>query len=442
MNVGQRRVVDYVRKKEVTRLLVASGSRSGKTFIILWCILTIALKFKGSRHLILRKHFNHAKGAIWMDTLPKVIDICFPNLNPHLVWNNSDFFLKLPNGSEIWIGGIDSKERVDKILGKEYLTIFLNECSDMTFDAYETVMTRLAQACSYENADGKTIKGKNMLFADENPTSAKHWSKILFIDKKNPESSEKLGSPENFQYTFIHPSENQENLPDDYIKTLESMSPAKRKRFLDGVFSDGSDNALWTIQIIGKTRVRKAPVLRRIVVSVDPAVTATDESDETGIVVLGLGVDNSLYILDDVSGIYAPNDWAKLAVETYHKWNADIMVGEVNNGGDLIETVVRTHDPYVNYKKIFATKNKYTRAEPVAALWYMEDPKAHIVGELPTLEYEMTEWEGKTGDKSPNRIDAMVWGATELIPSLRPETKKQRGNIHSAASRYNRLHRN
>lgn len=416
-------------------------SNSGKTFIILWAMVTMAIKFPKSRHLILRKHFNHAKGAIWLDTLPKVLEICYPDLVPHVKTNNTDYYMTFPNGSEIWIGGVDNKERIDKILGKEYLTIFLNECSDMTFDAYETVVTRLAQSCSFKK-DGKTVKAKNMLFADENPTSSKHWSKILFIDKQNPEDKTALKDPEVYAYTFIHPSENQENLPDDYIKTLENMSAAKRRRFLDGLFSDGSDNALWDAPVIAKSRVLKAPSLKRIVVSIDPAVTATDKSDETGIVVLGLGIDNDLYILDDVSGIYTPTKWAEMACETYHKWNADVVVGEVNNGGDLIETVLRTHDPYINYKKIFATKNKYTRAEPVAALWYMEEPKAHIVGELPTLEYEMTEWEGKTGDASPNRIDAMVWGATELIPSLRPETKKQQGNIHAAANRYRRLMRN
>lgn len=431
LNVGQRRVIELI-KSAAKEILIASGSRSGKTFILIWAIITIALRFPGSRHLVARKHFNHVKGSIWMDTLPKVLSICFPELKGLVKFNNVDFFLILPNGSEIWCAGLDDKDRVDKILGREYMTIFFNECSEISYDSYTTVKSRLAQSCSYLNDQGQIVWGKNMCFLDENPTSSKHWSKVLFIDKIDPESRAKVKDPTRYAFTYIHPSENTENINKDYIEMLENLPPAKRKRFLDGQFSDGSQNALWDYNCINLARVTNRPHLIRIVVSIDPAVTATDKSDETGIVVRGLGVDRHLYILDDRTGTYKPEEWAARAIEVYDHWNADLIVGEVNNGGDLVEAVIRQVRANVSYKKVHATKNKYTRAEPVASLMNMTPPKDHIVGELPDLEEEMCNWEGKTGEASPNRIDASVWGAFELMPDLNPQKQAVSGSFGAA----------
>lgn len=431
INVGQKRVLDLI-KSPAREILVSSGSRSGKTFIIIWAILTIAAKFPGSRHLIARKHFSHAKGSVWLDTLPKVIDICFPEMKTALKWNNTDFFLQLPNGSEIWVAGLDDKERVDKILGREYLNIFLNECSEISFDTYTTVKSRLAQKCFMIKANGDRVEGKNMMLLDQNPSSSKHWTKLLFYDKIDPESKTAISRPDRYVYTHIHPSENAENISQDYLDMLEGLPPAKRRRFLDGLFSDGSDNALWTLDAIADSRVLEMPRLRRIVVSVDPAVTATDSSDETGIVVQGIGIDNHLYTIADYTGKYTPVEWAQKAVEAYIEHQADVVVGETNNGGDLVETVIRQHMPLINYKKVHATKNKYTRAEPVSSLMFMKPAKHHIVGELPELELEMTEWEGKSGDASPNRIDAMVWGAFELMPDLNPQRNVMQGSFARA----------
>lgn len=418
-NVGQKRVLDLI-KSDAKEILVASGSRSGKTFIILYAIIFIASKFPGSRHLIARKHFSHVKGSIWLDTLPKVIDICFPGLKHHIKWNNTDFFITLPNGSEIWCAGLDDKERVDKILGREYLNIFFNECSEITYDTYVTVKSRLAQKCSYVNKHGELVWGKNMCFLDENPTTAKHWSKILFIDKRDPKSETKpkapVRNPDRYAFTFIHPHENAENISADYIEMLESMPPEQRKRFLDGVFAETSEYALWDDEVLDKYRVSEAPVLKRIVVSIDPAVTANDESDETGITVAGIGVNNHLYILEDLTGKYDVKEWPRIAIEAYHRWSADCIVAEVNQGGDLVELNVRMIEPNIPYKAVRATRDKKTRAEPVAALYYLG--KAHHVGVHTTLEFQMTQWEGKKGEKSPNNIDSLVWAASDLFPEL------------------------
>lgn len=432
-NPGQNRVLQLI-KSAAKEILVASGSRSGKTFIFVYAIVLIASKFPRSRHLIARKHFSHVKGAIWLDTLPKVLEVCFPQLAKPGVctWNNTDFYLTLPNGSEIWIGGLDDKERVDKILGREYLTIFFNECSELSYDSYTTVKSRLAQRCSYVTAKGEVVWAKNMCLLDQNPTSSKHWSKLLFVDKVDPETREAVKKPERYAFGKIHPSENLDNISEDYLEHLESLPPAKRKRFLDGEWSEGTEYALWQQETINRTRLRvdqQPESFRRIVVAVDPAVTAKDTSDETGIIVAGIGWDYHLYVLQDLTGVYTPSEWAKAAVLAYDTWQADRVVGEVNQGGDMVEAMIRTVSPLIPFTGVFATRNKFTRAEPVAALY--EIGRAHHIGLFPDLEEQQTLWEGKKGEKSPNNIDALVWAAADLFPDIGTHSMPQ-GNFAKA----------
>src|SRR5690606_5775564 len=116
------------------------------------------------------------------------------------------------------------------------------------------------------------------------------------------------------------------------------------------------------------------------------------------IIVQGITPAGDLCTVADHSGIYKPNEWGELACDLYNDWNADKIVGEVNQGGDMVEAIVRAHSPLVNYGGVRATKNKYPRAEPIAALMFMSPPLHRIVGELPELEMEMCEWEGKSGD--------------------------------------------
>lgn len=390
--------------------LLYGGSRSSKTFTIVYTQLLMALKFPGSRHLICRHRYNAVKSSIWNDTLKKVLVICF-NAMP-VKWNGSDHFIQLSNGSQIWIAGLDDAERAEKILGMEFLTIFLNEASQISYDSYGIVKTRLAQ-----KIDG----ARNILFVDENPPSKKHWTYKVFIEHTDPETNLPLDK-QRYGHIRMNPIDNLDNISDEYMEILNSMPLRKRKRFMNGEFSDDTEGALWTDDLINNTRVSNAPsfnmetkqaTYQRIVVSIDPAVTSKDTSDETGIVVTAEGFDGHLYVLEDQSDIYTPNEWAKRAVQLYHKYKADRIIGEVNNGGDLIEAVIRQVDQNVSYKSVHATRDKFTRAEPVAALY--EQGKGHHVGELPELELEMTSWAAKKGDKSPNRIDALVWGATELL---------------------------
>ena len=401
-------------------VMLFGGSRSGKSFILVYIMVVIASKFAGSRQLIARLRFNHIKTTIWSDTLPKVLKICFPELI--VVWNNVDYFITLPNGSEIWIAGLDEKTRTEKILGMEFLNIFLNECSQIAYGSVEVVMSRLAQLITYTDANGVERQARNQMFFDENPPNKKHWSYKMFVMFENPEDRTKLDRRK-YANMQMNPKDNLKNIARDYMDTLASMSKSKQRRFRDGEFADDSLQAYWTSEQIARNRVHVLPKLKRIVVAIDPAVTSDPkDSDETGIVVRGVDFADHLYLLEDLSGVYTPNQWAQVSVKAYHDWKADKVVAEVNNGGDLVEMAIRTVDKHIPYMKVFATRDKGTRAEPVAA--FAERGMDHMYGEHPEMESEMTTWEGKAGEKSPNRIDANVWGAAALIPEIMNAVKR------------------
>jgi phage terminase large subunit-like protein len=384
-----------------TKFLLYGGSRSGKSFIIIFAIIVIACKFPGSRHLICRFRFNHVKNSIWLDTLKKVLKTCFPLIKPH--WNNQDYYITLPNGSEIWIGGLDDKDRSEKILGMEFLTIFVNEASQISYESYTTLLTRLAQ---------KIEGARNFLFIDENPPSKKHWTYKVFVQNVEPENNVSLSHVDQYGALKMNPADNLENISEEYMNLLDSLPERKKKRFLRGEFGDDNEGALWSDEIIALGRVYDVPTLKRIVIALDPAVTSKDTSDEFGIIVAGEGLNGHLYVLEDATDSYTPSEWPIKVKELFSKWKADRVIAEVNNGGDLVETVLRMACPNIPYSSVHATRDKLTRAEPVAALY--ELGKAHHVGQLADLELEMTSWEAKKGEKSPNRIDALVWAAFEL----------------------------
>lgn len=180
---------------------------------------------------------------------------------------------------------------------------------------------------------------------------------------------------------------------------------------LYGELLDDVEGALWHRKMIDDTRVKEAPVLIRIVVAIDPAVTSGEDSDLTGIIVAGLSTDGHFYILDDKTIKETPDAWARVAVEAYHEWKGDRIVAEVNNGGDMVQILLRTIDPSIPYKKVIATRGKRVRAEPISALY--EQGRVHHVGAFDELEDQMVTW---TPDmpKSPDRIDALVWALTDL----------------------------
>jgi predicted phage terminase large subunit-like protein len=176
-----------------------------------------------------------------------------------------------------------------------------------------------------------------------------------------------------------------------------------------------SDSALWTRALIEDARIKveNQPPYFRCVVAIDPAVTSGESSDETGIVVAGATPDGHYYILEDASMRGTPEAWARKAVEMFRKHKCDRVIAEVNNGGDMVESVLRQVDSSIPYRKVHASRGKQVRAEPISAL--SEQLKLHMVGSnFSQLEDQLVTWEPGS-DKSPDRMDAMVWAVTDLM---------------------------
>ena len=211
--------------------------------------------------------------------------------------------------------------------------------------------------------------------------------------------------------------ENIDNLAKSAVEKLKETYEGTRlgRQELFAEVLDDAEGALWNRRLIDQAILKsdvEMPSMERIVVAVDPAVTSNKSSNETGIVICGK-YKRQFYVLGDVSGKYTPDGWAKKAIEAFHSYAADRIIAEVNNGGDLVEKVIRTLDRDVSYGKVRASKGKYLRAEPIAAL-YEQGRVKHRTRFL-QLEDQMANYNPQTYSGSPDRLDALVWGITELM---------------------------
>lgn len=211
------------------------------------------------------------------------------------------------------------------------------------------------------------------------------------------------------------------NLPPRYLAELRKKYEGTRlgRQELYAELLDDNPYALWNQEMLDRSRIlhRDLPDLERIVVSVDPPVTSGEDADECGIVAAGTSGDDA-YVLHDwtVQGA-SPQAWAARAVSLYHHVRADAIVAEVNQGGEMVETIIRQVDPDVPVHTVHATRGKVVRAEPVSALY--EQRRVHHVGNLPHLEDQMcdftTDFDKKAAGYSPDRVDALVWALTSLL---------------------------
>lgn len=392
-------------------VLAVGGSRSGKTFGFVRCIVMRALMASASRHLIARLHNIDARQAVMMDTFPTVMRLCFPGVTYQVF--KADQYVVFDNDSEIWFGGLDDKERIEKILGKEYATVYPNETSQIAFETIVTLRTRLAQKCYKANGERLALKA----YYDLNPTTKMHWTYKEFIDLVRPDNGMPL-TPGSRASLFMNPEDNP-NLPEEYLEELGDLPERQRLRYRDGQYLSEVPGTLWPIEVMDACRVAEAPPLRRIVVAIDPSGSDGITGDKQGIVAAGTGIDKKHYVIGDYSCRLSPAGWAKRAVDTYHKLKADIIIAEANYGGAMVEAAIRAVDPRVKFKMVVATRGKHVRAEPISALY--EDingngPQVHHVGRFPELEDQMAAFntEGYTGGGSPDRADALVWAITEL----------------------------
>lgn len=212
--------------------------------------------------------------------------------------------------------------------------------------------------------------------------------------------------------------ENKSNLAPQFLDEIVKRYDGTRlgRQELEGEVLDDAPGALWKRGRIEELRIKSGemPAMQRVVVAVDPAVSASEDSDETGIVCAGIGVNGHGYVIEDgsLSGA-TPNQWAQQVVAVYNRHEADRVVAEVNNGGDLVEANIRTAGPNLAVSQVRASRGKAVRAEPIAALY--EQGRVHHVGCFAKLEDQMVGWDPAFSAKSPDRMDALVWALTELM---------------------------
>ena len=208
--------------------------------------------------------------------------------------------------------------------------------------------------------------------------------------------------------------DNAANLSPEALAELERRYAGTRigRQELYGELLEDVEGALWRREWL-EDRVTEIPPLDRIAVAIDPAVTAGEDSDETGLIVAGRGTDGHAYVLEDLSCRVSPDQWIKRALDAYQRLHANLIVGEVNNGGDVIRSLLRTQDDRAVFKAVRAAHSKQARAEPIAALY--EQGRVHHVGVFPELEDQLTSWVPGESGASPDRLDALVWGLSELM---------------------------
>lgn len=207
--------------------------------------------------------------------------------------------------------------------------------------------------------------------------------------------------------------------PKEWVERMVRRYEGTRlgRQELRGELIEDVEGALWSRRVVEASRVESHPDLVAVVVSVDPAASSKSDADDTGVMVVGLGADGHAYVLADRTCHLPPEGWGKRVCRAFDEFDADRVVPEVNNGGEMVESVIRTQDPDVPVKPVSASRGKATRAEPVAALFGAppkREPRVHLVGGFPELEDQLCTWVPGESD-SPDRLDALVWAVTDLM---------------------------
>ena len=372
-----------------------------------------------SRHVILRKHFAHVKQAIWYDTFPKILKLGYPNLV--VKENKSDWFVTFPNGSEIWFGGLDDKERTEKILGNEYASIFFNECSEISWASRNIARTRLAQ---------KT-KLKNRMYADCNPPKPSHWSCKYYIDKVDPLTEEPLDRPERIASLLMNPKDNLENIDEDYIRDVLMQLPfVLRKRFLEGEFwSDDSDifQPQWIHSgLTGKYACKIA--------ACDPAISMRETADEAAICTIGITPEGRAEEIETIHGQWGFDGLISNlhAVESRHK--PDYAGVEPVAFQKSVAAVVRRDNQSTRWLGLddFGIRSDIDKVRRAISVSYLLE-RGMVTVNTPALSKQMLEFEG--GNEKNDLVDAFVmalqifqkcWHPKAVEPEHIPLTYEQR----------------
>jgi phage terminase large subunit-like protein len=373
--------------------LITGGRGSGKSWTLSMFLLNLTYE---EGHVILFTRWTLTSAFI--SIIPEFIDkIELMNKAEDFEITQSEIINKA-TGSKILFRGIKTSQgtataNLKSIAG---VTTFILDESEELMD--EDVFDRIDLSI-------RAVNKPNRVILVMNPSYKSHWIYGRFVKHPRNDTS------------YIHTTylDNQQNLSQSFIDQAKRVKLENLHRYEHlflGKWLDDAEGLLWNRPIIERARVSAKPDLSRIVVAIDPATTALMGSDETGIIVCGKDANGKGYVLEDLSGKYSPTEWATVALQAFKNWNADCVVAEKNQGGDMVENVLRSQNTTARIKLVTATKGKFVRAEPIYSLY--EQHKIFHVGSFPLLENQMVTFEPDKG-KSPDRVDAMVWGFTELM---------------------------
>lgn len=318
--------------------------------------------------------------------------------------NKTEGWYELANGSRFWFLGLDADPHTgvpSKVGSLDLAYAFVDEAVELTEGDWMMLEGRLRfPGVPYTQIAGAT-----------NPADPNHWLKRHFT----PSTDRRL-------YLHAKTTDNR-LLPPGYLERMGGLTGLYHARYVQGEWLS-VEGALWSPEMIRyapEPKIQRhgqiVPDLAKVVVAIDPAVTSGANSDETGIVVVGLDHAGQGFVLADLSCRLPPDQWARRAIDAWREWQGHAgtdarIVAEVNNGGDLVESVIRTVEPSVPFTSVRASRGKRTRAEPVVSL-YALDRVRHITV-FPDLENQMLTYD-PDGGTSPDRIDALVWGVSYLM---------------------------
>jgi phage terminase large subunit-like protein len=373
--------------------LVTGGRGSGKSWTLSLFLLNLTYE---EGHVILFTRWTLVSAFI--SIIPEFIN------KIELMGKESDFevtqseIVNKHTGSKIIFRGIKTSQgtataNLKSIAG--VTTFVLDEAEELVD---EDIFDRI-------DLSVRAVDRPNRVILVMNPSFKSHWIYKRYVANQRQDTKY-------IHTTYLH---NQSNLSQSFIDQAKRTKLENLHRYEHlflGKWLDDAEGMLWNRPIIERSRMPKAPEMKRIVVAIDPAATANMESDETGIIVCGKDKAGYGYVLEDLSGKYSPNQWGAIAVKAKERWDADCIVAEKNQGGDMVESVIRSAGERHRVKLVTATKGKYVRAEPIYSLY--EQGKIYHIGQFPLLESQMITFDPEKG-KSPDRVDALVWGLTELM---------------------------
>jgi phage terminase large subunit-like protein len=346
------------------------------------------------------------RGRIIAPTTGDAIEACvrgpsgLMRVDPEVTWHPSadgGAKVKWPNGSEMLVIGTPQPRDVDR----------LRAGGNRELDWWEELAANTQLKDAWDQAAFGLREGFPHRVCSTTPRNTTAYREI----RKTPGICFTRAS------LFDNP-----HLPESFVKKMREKYEGTRlgRQELRGELLDDVEGALWTRFMLDNARLkdpRECPQMHTIVIAVDPAATSSEEADDTGIVVIGHGTDGWGYVLDDLTCHLSPDGWGTRVARAFYKWEADYVIGEINNGGEMVEYVIATADPRIPFKPVRASRGKQTRAQPVSALYgdgKVRPSRIKHLGAFTELEDQMCSWVPGEED-SPDNMDALVWGITELF---------------------------